>query len=480
MQNPITRRSFFAGAAAAVAAPAVANGRDDRSHNGNGQDASCPVVVVGGGSAGVCAAIAAARNGARVLVVEQGNCLGGMGTQGLVGPFMTCYDKSGEVQVIRGLFDEIVRRMVAIGGAIHPREVRAGTSFAAWHVRGHDHCTPFEPEALKFVLDDMCAEAGVKVLFHATFVAPVMYGDRIAGIEIFTKAGLRRIAAKVVIDATGDGDVAFRAGVPCELGDPARGGAMQPATMFFRIGNLPEEAVEAVRRQYPQEKMCFVSLLKKAKADGKWHIPRPHINIYRGVKPDEWFVNVSRLNGVNAVDPQSLSDAETAGRKQVREIMDFFREYVPGARDVRLLCTASTVGIRESRHVAGEYRLDKEDVIAGKVPEDSVFLCSSSIDLHGGKGAAGTLYLTIENGNWYGVPYRCLVPQKVENLLVAGRCVSASSVAAAAIRVMPPCMAMGQAAGTAAALAVKAGVAPRKVDVAELVARLRADGVWLG
>ena len=359
MQNPITRRSFFAGAAAAVAAPAVANGRDDRSHNGNGQDASCPVVVVGGGPAGVCAAIAAARNGARVLVVEQGNCLGGMGTQGLVGPFMTCYDKSGEVQVIRGLFDEIVRRMVAIGGAIHPREVRAGTSFAAWHVRGHDHCTPFEPEALKFVLDDMCAEAGVKVLFHATFVAPVMYGDRIAGIEIFTKAGLRRIAAKVVIDATGDGDVAFRAGVPCELGDPARGGAMQPATMFFRIGNLPEEAVEAVRRQYPQEKMCFVSLLKKAKADGKWHIPRPHINIYRGVKPDEWFVNVSRLNGVNAVDPQSLSDAETAGRKQVREIMDFFREYVPGARDVRLLCTASTVGIRESRHVAGEYRLTR-------------------------------------------------------------------------------------------------------------------------
>ena len=470
-----SRRAFIGGVAAAIG-----SGVADAQERVPPEVVAGNVVVVGSGPAGVCAAVAAARNGADVLVVEQGNCLGGMGTQGLVGPFMTCYDKSGEVQIIKGLFDEIVRRMVAIGGAIHPREVRAGTSFAAWHVPGHDHCTPFEPEALKFVLDDLCREAGVKVLYHATFTAPVLEGDRIVGVEVFTKAGPRRILAKMVVDATGDGDVAFRAGVPCELGDPARGGAMQPATMFFRIGNLPEEAVEAVRRQYPKDVLCFKTLLKKAKADGKWHIPRPHINIYRSVKPDEWFVNVSRLNGVNAVDPQSLSDAEEVGRRQVREIMAFFREYVPGAQDVRLLCTASTIGIRESRHVAGEYRLDKDDVISGRVPPDSVFLCSSSIDLHGGKGASGTLYLTIKDGNWYGVPYRCLVPKKVDNLLVAGRCVSASSVAAAAIRVMPPCMAMGEAAGTAAALALKANVAPRALDAAALVSRLRELGVFLG
>lgn len=443
------------------------------------EDKIADVVVVGGGPAGVCAAIAAARNGADTFIVEQGNCLGGMATLGLVGPFMTCYDKRGEVQIIRGLFDEIVRRLVAVGGAIHPSEIRAGTACTAWITRGHDHCTPFEPEALKFVLDDMCAEVGVKVLYHATFMGPVMDGDRIAGIEVWTKAGARRITAKVVIDATGDGDVAFRAGAPCEIGDTTRGGTMQPVSMFFRIGNLPEEAVDTVRRQYPQDTRCFQTILRKAREEGRWHIPRPHMNLFRGVKTDEWFVNVSRLNGVDATDPQSLSDAETEGRRQVREILDLIRHDFPGAEGMRLISTASTMGIRETRHVLGEYVLDRDDVVTGRVPKDSVFVCANSIDLHGGTDANTTLYLTID-GNFYGVPYRCLVPRNVDGLLVAGRCVSASAIGAAAIRVMPPCMAMGQAAGTAAAMSVKSGVKPRDLDSDALVAQLKSDGVWLG
>ena len=438
------------------------------------------VLVIGGGPAGVCAAIAAARHGARVVLAEQGGCLGGMATRGLVGPFMTCYDKRGETQIVRGLFEEIVGRLVAVGGAIHPSQVRAGTAFAAWHVAGHDHCTPFDPEALQFVLDDLCAEAGIRVLFHADFLEPVMDGPRIVGADFATKGGIVRIGARVAIDATGDGDVAFRAGAPCELGDPARGGAMQPATTFFRIGGLPEAAVEAVRAQYPEDGLCFRTLVAKARAEGRWTLPRPHVNLYRGVRDGEWSVNVSRLGGVDATNPESLSAAETEGRRQVREILAFLRDYVPGARDVRLLSLPQTVGIRESRHVLGEYRLDRDDILEGRVPADSILLCSNSIDWHsGGADAAGTVYVEVRDGDFYGVPYRCLVPRGAEGLLVAGRCVSASACAAAAIRVMPPCMAMGQAAGTAAALSCAAGASPRSLDPGRLVSALRADGAFL-
>ena len=482
----MNRREFLTGAATLVAA----SGGPRSCAAANGRDARCPsysVIVVGGGPAGACAAIAAARNGADVLVVEQGNCLGGMATRGLVGPFMTCSDTTGEQLIVQGLFMEIVERMVA-AGAIHPRDMRAGTPFTAWITHGHDHVTPFDPEALKFTLDDLCREAGVQILYHATFLAPVMEGGRIAGVEVFTKAGPQRIKAKVVIDATGDGDVAFRAGVPCELGDAGRGGAMQPCTTFFRIAGLPEEVLVEDYRSHGggigrekdgRGRRLLSWYVEKARAAGKWHIPRPHVNLYRGVRSDEWFVNCSRLSNVDATDPKSLSDAETEGRRQVREILDLLRTYLPGGENIRLVSTASTLGVRETRHVAGEYRLDKDDVVNGAVPPDSVFVCSSSIDLHGGKGQSGTLYMRVKKGRWYGVPYRCLVPQKVDGLLVAGRCVSASSVAAAAIRVMPPAMAMGQAAGTAAALACADGVAPRALDAARLVSTLRAQKVFL-
>jgi len=405
-----------------------------------------------------------------------------MATQGLVGPFMTCYDKTGETQIIRGLFEEIVSRMVAMGGAIHPREVRAGTPHTAWITRGHDHVTPFEPEAMKFVLDDLLSESGASVLYHAGFVKPYLEGRRLVGVQVLTKGGLLDLGGKVVIDATGDGDVAFRAGAPCELGDPSRQGAMQPCTTFFRIAGLPRQVLEDDYRSHGggTKNRLLSWYVSKAKAAGKWHIPRPHVNMYLCVRDDEWYVNCSRLSGVDSTDPGSLSKAESEGRRQVREIMDLLRTYLPGGKNIRLVGTSTTLGIRESRHVLGEYGLDTEDVVHGRVPADSIALCANSIDLHGGKGVSGTLYRTIENGNWYGIPYRCLVPREVDNLLVAGRCVSASSVAAAAIRVMPPAMAMGQAAGCAAALCAKSSVLPRCLAADELLKSLRAQGVFLG
>lgn len=443
------------------------------------------LIVVGGGPAGVCAAISAARLGAKVLLVEQSGSCGGMATAGLVGPFMTCYDAKGEQMIIRGLFEEIVDRMVERGFAIHPKEVMGGTPFTSWIKVGHDHCTPFESEGLKLVLDEMLAEAGVELLYHTTFLEPLLQENKIIGVKVASKAGIEDLFAKVVIDATGDGDVAARAGVPFERGNEELG-LMQPATMFFHISHVDTDALEAeiqanIHHFYRKNGVNYRSLhwrVAEARAAGDWTLERVSIGLYRMPKKDEWFVNTSRIRGVDSTDNRSLTQAEVEGRRQADEIVRFLRKYVPGCADVRLKATASHVGIRESRHIQGEYRLTAEDLLEGKVPSDSIFLAANSVDVHGRFGPGSTEYVPI-SGDYYGVPYRSLLPQKMEGLLLAGRCISADSTAAGAIRVMPPCMAMGQAAGTAAALSVQQNCTPKALNPSVLIASLKENGVFL-
>ena len=445
------------------------------------------VLVVGGGPAGVCAALAAARCGVRTLIVEQGNCLGGMATRGLVAPFMTCYDATGEQMIIRGIFEEIVDRMVALQGAIHPREVRAGTPFSAWITTGHDHLTPFDPETMKFVLDTMCAEAGVKVMYHTSLVDPILKGDRISGIRVLRREGLASIGAKVVIDATGDGDVASRAGVPCTFGNPELG-TVQPATLFFHINNVdtPRLTADVEAHLHEFRKVNGVSYralhwrVEQAEAAGEWDIARKSVNIYRGVREDEWAVNCTRIAKVDATSTESLSAAETEGRRQVQELMNFFHKYVPGCENATIKSSASTLGIRESRHVAGEYVLTADDLLQGVVQDDAILVASNSVDVHGRNGANTTEYKTIQNGRWYGLPLRSLIPLQIDGLIVAGRAISASSDAAGAVRVMPPCMAMGHAAGVTAALAAKGGSAPRGIDAADVRRILLEQKAFLG
>ena len=214
--NP-NRRDFLKGAG--MLAAATCGGVARAAHGGEPADYSTDILVVGGGPAGVCAAIAAARNGAKALVVEQSGMLGGMATQGLVGPFMTCYDKAGEKMIIRGLFEEIVERLVARGGALHPKGVFGNGPYSAWIPKGHDHVTPFDPEELKVLLDEMCAEAGVKVLLHTMFVEPVVDGGRAAGARLFGKGGYRRGAgAARRDDPTGARFGEARLDAPCAEG----------------------------------------------------------------------------------------------------------------------------------------------------------------------------------------------------------------------------------------------------------------------
>ena len=488
------RRKFLGTVGLAAAAGAALPGLASCTPGSKGPDLgpvkesySADLLVVGGGPAGTCAAIAAARKGLKVVLADSGNCLGGMGTKGLVGPFMTCYDAAGENMIIRGLFEEVVDRLVAEGGAIHPSKVRQGTEFTAWISEGHDHCTPFDPEILKKVYDRMCAEAGVKVLFHANFVAPIMKGRRIQGAVLLTPSGLEAARAKMVIDATGDGTVAYRAGAPCVFGDP-ESGRVQPASLFFRINNV--DTYRLIADVVPHLKefhrvngvsyRCLHWRVAEAEAAGEWDLARKSVNIWRSVEKDQWVVNCTRIHGVDATDCENLTAAEVEGRRQVEELMNFFHKYVPGCEVATLMGTGATMGIRESRHVLGDFVLPVQDLIDGVIPEDNIVLSANSIDVHGAMGGpAGGLYMPIKK-NMYGVPYRCLVPKDVEGLLLAGRCVSADSPAAGAIRVMPPAMAIGQAAGIAAALCVQNGATPATLDYADLRPALLEQKVFLG
>ena len=443
------------------------------------------VLVIGGGPSGICAAIASARSGAETLLIEQNGYCGGMATAGLVAPFMTCYDSGGNSMLIKGLFEEIVNRLVEIGGAIHPSKIPTSSAFTSYITAGHIHVTPFKAEALKLVADKMLNEVGVRILYHTSFVDAITSGEQIEHVIVLRKEGLCSVKAKVVIDCTGDGDCAAAAGVPFTLGNG--NGRIQPATMFFRIGNVDSEKIDDDIEKnrdnfYRKDGVNYRSLhwwVSKAQKAGDWTLDRVSIGLFRGVDEDEWSINTSRIMDIDGTKSESLTRGEQIGREQADQIFAFLKKYVPGCENAKLLQTGSTLGIRETRHIEGLKTLTLDDILNCHVPDDSVFIAANSIDVHGRFGPKSNEYITIPEGKYYGVPYGCLVAKGLSNLLVAGRSLSADSEAAGAVRVMPPCMAMGQAAGTAAALSVKSNVAVRNIDVTSLRKELIKNGVML-
>lgn len=445
------------------------------------------VLVVGGGPAGLCAAVASARNGADTLLIEQNGFCGGMATAGLVAPFMTCYDSGGGKLLIRGLFSEIVDRLCARGGALPLSGIGAPSAFTSYIGPGHIHVTPFKAETLKLVADDMLSEAGVRVLYHTAFVSAVTTGQTVDSVIIHQKNGLRAIKARMVIDCSGDADVAADAGAPFFLGDESSG-KMQPATMFFRINHVDSARIDAdieANRDnfYRVNGVNYRSLhwwVEKARAAGDWTLDRVSIGLFRGVDEDEWSINTSRIMDVDGTDSESLTRAEFVGRRQAEEIFNFLVKYVPGCENARMIATGSTVGIRETRHIRGVDTLTSDDLLACRIPDNSILLAANSVDVHGKFGPRSNEYITLPPGKCYGIPYGCLIPRGTRNLLVAGRSISANSDAAGAIRVMPPCMGLGQAAGTAAALAVRNGTAAADVEIRMLRRTLAEQGAYLG
>lgn len=443
------------------------------------------VVVVGGGPAGLCAAVAAARGGAKVLLVEKNAFCGGMATAGMVAPFMTCYDSGGDKMLIRGLFEELVERLIAVGGAIHPSKVESKTAFTSYIDKGHVHVTPFKAESLKIVADEMLAEAGVKILYHTQLVDAETEGDRVTRIIVAMKEGLASIRAKAFIDCTGDGDLAAMAGAEYTVGN--KEGKMQPATMFFTVGDVDVSKVDADIAEnwgnfYRKDGINYRSLhwwVAKAKENGDWPLDRVSIGLFRGVEKDEFSINTSRVMNIDGTKSESLTEGEIEGRQQVRIIFNFLKKYVPGFENSRLILSGSTLGIRETRHIKGIRTLCVDDVLGCVVPEDSIMLAANSVDVHGKYGPKSNEYITIPAGKCYGIPYGTMIPPAFSNLAVAGRPISADCESAGAIRVMPPCMGIGQAAGTAVAMSVLEGTDLRTLDVNALREKLRAANVML-
>lgn len=443
------------------------------------------VVVVGGGPAGLCAAVAAARGGAKVILVEKNAFCGGMATAGMVAPFMTCYDSGGDKMLIRGIFEELVERLIAVGGAIHSSKVESKTAFTSYIDKGHVHVTPFKAEALKIVADEMLTEAGVKILYHTQLVDAEAEGDKVTRIIVAMKEGLASIRAKAFIDCTGDGDLAAKAGAAYTVGNAQ--GKMQPATMFFTVGGVDVSKVdEDIEKNwdnfYRKDGINYRSLhwrVSEAREAGDWPLDRVSIGLFRGVEEDEFSINTSRVMNIDGTKSESLTEGEIAGRQQVRIIFNFLKKYVPGFENSRLILSGSTLGIRETRHIKGIKTLTVDQILNCEVPEDSIMLAANSVDVHGKYGPKSNEYITIPEGKCYGVPYGTMIPPVFSNLAVAGRPISADCEAAGAIRVMPPCMGIGQAAGTAVAMAVLGGYDLRTLDVKALREKLSADGVML-
>ncbi len=405
------------------------------------------VLVAGGGPAGLAAAVAAARRGAETLLIERYGFLGGMATAGLVNPFMGWH--AGGKPLVGGIFQEMLDLMAAAGGYGCERQP-----------------TAFDAEVLKLVADQLCQQARVEVRLHTLVIGAHVEDGSIACVATESKSGGEEPAADIYVDCTGDADLAFLAGVPCDEG---RDGdhLTQPMTLNFRMANVDVEHM-APRKEINR-------LFDAAKAEGRVTCPRENVLLFYALNPGVVHFNTTRVTGLRATSAADLTAAEFEGRQQAHELARFLAADVPGFEHAYLQQCAAQIGVRESRRIRGHYALTGEDVVDARKFPDGIARSNYPIDIHSPTGA-GTVIRSVPEGDHYEIPYRCLLPLGVDNLLVAGRCISSTHEAQSSLRIMPTCFAMGEAAGVAAVMAAERGIAPAEVPPEELREALREQG----
>lgn len=443
------------------------------------------VVVVGGGIAGSMAATAAAREGANVLLIEETGCLGGALTTCGTGPMMTFH--AGDLQVIQGLGQELISRLMEKGLSVGHVADTVGYTYTV---------TPFDAEGMKRELELMVSEAGAQILYHAMVTDTEVENEKITAVTAHCCGQTLRFEANVFIDATGDADLAYMSGAPIEQGRESDG-KDQPMTMNFKMVGVDIDAVrELMHRQvelFPQLVKCperidqakrlsvagFEALMDEGRRTGELTVPREDVLYFETNAQNEVIVNMTRVLGENPVDPFSLTRAAMEGRRQVWELLNFMKKHLPGFENARMIMSGPRIGVRSSRRIEGVYRLTAKDILEERRFEDAIAACGYPIDIHSSDGL-GTKSTHLRAGGYYTIPYRSLQSSGVKNLLAAGRNISTEFAAQASTRVTPCCTALGQAAGTAAAMASAAGVLPAAVDVAVLQSRLKENGAFIG
>jgi hypothetical protein len=446
------------------------------------------VVVVGGGPAGIGAAVGAARAGADVLLAERYGFLGGNATVALVMPLMSWHNEvrgarargvdeplrllpadhgPGE-PVVAGALLELMERLLRRGGAIAPSEETGYT-------------VPIDPEAYKSAALELLDAAGVRYLLHAFASGVTGEPRRPEGVVLETKSGPLVVQAPAIVDATGDGDLAAAAGADVEVG--REDGLVQPMTLMFRIVDFERRRFEGYVREHPDQwrgVSGLWELIEQARAAGELDLPREDVLFFATPHEREVSVNSTRVSGALGIDVFDLTRAEHLARHQMDQVMAFLRKRVPGFEEAYVAQSGSHIGVRETRRVVGEYQLTADDVLRSRRFEDVIARGSYPIDIHDPKGGRGTLLERLPTGGAYDIPLRCLIPRGVEGLLVGGRCISGTHEAHSSYRVTPIALATGQAAGVAAALAARAGVAPRELAADAVQRALVEQGADLG
>ena len=409
------------------------------------------VLVAGGGFAGIGAAVGAAREGKKVLLVEQYGCLGGAACHNLVNPFMKYWRVvNGERDIInRGVFERILKQLkeknaLAENGMI------------------------FHEEYLKFILDKLVQEYNITVLFHTSVIGANMQDGVVNTVTLSNKDGVFDVKAKMYIDATGDGDLAAMAGFAYEVGD--NDGNCQPMTLCFNVGGVPYGD-----RHYVDVRKEVLDLYKQWQAQGKIKNPRENVLIFHSILPNTLHFNSTRIIQKSPLSAEDLTAAEFEAREQMFELLDFLKGNFELFKDSYLINSAPCIGVRESRRIIGEYMMTAEDVLSCKKFEDGIARGDYPVDIHNPTGT-GTVMQYLPQDEYYSIPVRSLIPKGGKNLLVAGRCISVTHEAQASIRIIPIVCCIGEGAGVTAATALEQGVALKDVDVSLVQQKLKANG----